>query len=119
MELVMMCTDERDIEELNEVYGPLCWQGYDKDPGGFKKLIWYGIMKDFNCRATSTWSKCGRAKKTDLTHRQLGDRRQEWKSQLDYIIGPRGRDDEAYIYNDDKLWDTWDHCPISARIEGR
>ena len=34
-----MCTDENDIEELTGVYGPLCWQGYDKDLGGFKKLM--------------------------------------------------------------------------------
>ena len=25
---------------------------------------------------------------------------------------PRGRDDDANIYNDVKLWDTWDHYPI-------
>ena len=36
VELGMMCTDEKDIEELEERYGPLCCQGYDKDPGGFK-----------------------------------------------------------------------------------
>ena len=53
-----MCAVE-DIEELNEVYGPLCWQGFEND-GGFKKLMWYGIMKEFNCKATSTWCKCGR-----------------------------------------------------------
>ena len=41
----MMCADEKDIEELNERYGPLRWQAYDKDPEGFKKLMWYGIMK--------------------------------------------------------------------------
>ena len=23
---------------------PLCWQGYDKDLGGYKKLMWYGIV---------------------------------------------------------------------------
>ena len=66
--LGLMCTDEKDIEELNEMYGLLFWQGYEKDPGGFKKLMWYGIMKEFNCKATSTWSRCGRAKETALTH---------------------------------------------------
>ena len=40
VELGMMCPDEKDIEELSEMYGPLCWQGYDKDPGGFKKVMW-------------------------------------------------------------------------------
>ena len=34
VELGMMCTDEKDIEELNEMSGPLCWHGYEKDPGG-------------------------------------------------------------------------------------
>ena len=29
-----MCTDAKDIEELDEMYGPLCRQGYVKDPGG-------------------------------------------------------------------------------------
>ena len=45
VELGMMCTDAKDIEEVEGMYGPLCWQGYDKDPGGFKKLMWYEIMK--------------------------------------------------------------------------
>ena len=71
VDLGMMCTDEKVIEELNEMYGLLCWQGYDKDPGGFKKLMWYGIMKEFNCKATSSWSKCGRAKETAFTHKHL------------------------------------------------
>ena len=57
VELGMMCTDEQDIEKLNEMYGPLCWQGYDKDPGGFRKLMWYGVVQEFNCKATSTCSK--------------------------------------------------------------
>ena len=60
VELGMMCTDENDIEDLEGMYGPLCWQGYDKDPGGFKKLMWYGIMKEFNCKAYSILSVDGR-----------------------------------------------------------
>ena len=63
-----MCTDEGDIVELNEMYRPLCWQGCENDHGGFKKLVWYGIMKEFNCKATSTWSKCGRAREKVFTH---------------------------------------------------
>ena len=66
VEVGMLCTDEKDIKELNEMYGPLCWQGYDKDPGGFKKLMWYGIVKEFNSKATSTWSQCGRATENGL-----------------------------------------------------
>ena len=37
VKLGMICTDENYIEELNEMYGPLCWQRYDHDPGGYKK----------------------------------------------------------------------------------
>ena len=63
----------------------------------------------------STWSKCGRDKETAFTHRQLGERRQEWKAQLDHIIGPRWRSDEAYIYNDVTIRDGWDHYPMTRR----
>ena len=77
VDLGMMCTDEKDIEELHEMHETLCWQGYETDHGGFKKLMWYGIIKEFNCKATSTWSKCGRDKETAFTHRQLGDRMPE------------------------------------------
>ena len=48
-----MCTDEEDIEELNGMY---C----ENDHGGFKKLMWYVIVEEINCKASSTWSKCGR-----------------------------------------------------------
>ena len=42
VELGLMCTNENEEEELTKLYGPLCWQGYDKDPGGFKKncVLW-------------------------------------------------------------------------------
>ena len=33
---------------------PICWQGYDVDPGGFKKMMLYDIMKQFNCEAVSS-----------------------------------------------------------------
>ena len=33
--------------------GPLWWQGCESDHGGFKKLMRYGIMKEFTCKATS------------------------------------------------------------------
>ena len=42
-----MCTDEKDIEELNEMYGPLCWQIYDHDPGGYKKIMWDSMLGVF------------------------------------------------------------------------
>ena len=41
----------------------------------------------------------------------------EWNAQLDHIIGPGWKSDEAYIYTDVKIWDTWDHSPIYAMIQ--
>ena len=77
----------------------------------------YGIMKDFECRATSTWCKCGRARETAFTHRHLSPEKEEETSQLYYIIGPRRRDVEVYICNDVRTWATWDHYAIYARIQ--
>ena len=112
VELGMMCTDENDIEELTGMYGPFCWQGYDKDLGCFKKMMWYEIMKEFNCQASSTWSVFGRAREIAFTHRHLSPEKEEETLQLDHIIGPRRRDDDVYICNDERTWATWDHYTI-------
>ena len=87
-----MCTDEDDIGEFNEMRGPLCWQGCERDHGGFKKLLWYGILKEFNCKVTCTWSDCGWEKEVAFTQKQFGD----------YIVGAWWKSDETYIYNDEK-----------------
>ena len=99
------------------MYGPLCWQGYDKDPSGFKKTLWYGIMKEFDCKESSTWSACGRGREEAFTHRHLSPEKKEETSQLDYIIGSMRRDDEENIHNDERTWATWDHYTIYARIQ--
>ena len=101
----------QDIGEFNEMYGPLCWQGCDREHGGLKKLMWYGIMKEFNCKVTSKWSNCGREKEMDFTHQQYVEKGKGRKAQLDYIVGPRWKSDEACINNDVKIWDSWDHYP--------
>ena len=64
VELGILCTDEDDIGELEE----MCWQGCENDHGDFKMLMWYGIMKEFNCKVTSTWSNCGREKEVAFPH---------------------------------------------------
>ena len=114
MELELLCTDEDDTEELNEMYGLLCWQGCGNDQGEFKKLMWHGIMKEFNCKVTSTWSSCGRGKEMAFTHRQFGMEGDGRTAQLDYIVGPQRTLDKAYIHDDVKTWDSWDHYPIFA-----
>ena len=116
VELGLMCTDEKDIEELTTMYGPLCWQGYDKDPGGFKQM-WYGIMKEFNCKATSTWSVCGIKRENTFTHRHSSPGEKGDILKLGYIIGPVARDDEICIHIEERSWATWDHYPIYARVQ--
>ena len=69
VELGSLCTDENDEEELTKMYGPLCWQGHDKDPGCFKKIMGYGIMKEFDCQVSSTWSVCCKVRAEAFTHR--------------------------------------------------
>ena len=118
VDLGLMCTDENEEEELTKLCGPFCWQGYyDKDPGGSQKIWWYGIMKEFDCEVPSTWSACGTVRAEAFTHRHLGKDRKEELSQLDCIIGPMRRNDEVSIHNAGRLWATWDHYPIFARIE--
>ena len=100
VELGMICTDENDIEQLNEMYGPLCWQRYDHDLGGYKNVMWYSIMKEFNCKVFSTWSSDDRTKDAASTHRKHGDGGREKLLQLDFIIGPQERHDECCICNE-------------------
>ena len=70
-----------------------------------------------NCKATSTWSVCGRARETAFTHRYLSPDRKEETSQLDNIIGPMRRNDEIYIRNDVRTWASWDHYTMKTRIQ--
>ena len=89
VEFGMMCTDGEDIEELTGMSSPLCWQGYDKDLCGFKKLMWYVIVKELNCKASSTWSLYGRESENAFTHRHLSPEKKRqkqwtgWKPETD------------------------------------
>ena len=116
VELGMMCTDENDIEELTGIFGLLCWQEYDKDPGGFKKL-----MREFNCKASSTWSVRGTERDDGFALGHSSPGMKQETAQQDYIIGPARRDDEMHIHNEERIWATWNHCYIFARTqeEGR
>ena len=98
------------------MYGPSCWQGYDKDPGGFKKkhVVW--DHERIWCKVSSTWSVCGKVRAEAYTHKHLGKDRKKELLQLDYIIGPMRRNDEVYIHNAGRLWATRDHYPIFAWI---
>ena len=39
VELGLFCTEDDDNDELNEMYGPFCWQGWENDQGGFKTQL--------------------------------------------------------------------------------
>ena len=112
VELGLLCTDDDDAEEISEMYGPLCWQNYDTDPRGHKKMSWYEIMKEFDCRASSTWSSCDDRKEMALTQRDWGPEGRVF--QLDCILCPRKASIQAYIHNDVKSWSTWDYYLVYA-----
>ena len=48
-----------------------------KNPESFKKVMWFGILEEFNCKATSTWSKCGRTKESAFTHKQTFEKKNQ------------------------------------------
>ena len=62
-------------------------------------MMWYGILKEFNnCKVTSTWSRCGRAKRNSLyaqTTDNLGAKdknaRRSWITSLDQQGGTMKR----------------------------
>ena len=71
--------------------------------------MWYGIMKEFDCQVSSTWSVCGEERAEAFTHRHVSPDKKEEISQLDHIIRPKRRNDEIYIHNERRLWATWHH----------
>ena len=91
---------KKDIEEFNEMYGPFCWHGYDNDPGGFKKLMWCGIMKHFNGKANIYMVQVRACKRNGLYAQTTW--RQE--ARMEIAVGLNH-------------WAQWDHCPIYARIQ--
>ena len=51
-----VCVEVSD--DLQEIYGPQCWNGLEADPAGLKKAMWPEIMAEFNCKTFSTWLSC-------------------------------------------------------------
>ena len=74
---------------------------HDKDPGGFKKkkIMWFGIIVEFYCKVSGTWSARGEGRAEAFTHRHFIPNKKEEISQLDCIIGPMRRNDEIFIHN--------------------
>ena len=100
-----------------ELGGPQCWQGYGADPGGFKKMMWNSVMKEFDCRPISTWSNCDDQNEMAFTHRQLGENGRT--SKLDYILGSRTDSSVTYVHNGVKICSTWDHYPVCVVMRDR
>ena len=76
--------------------------GCKNDHGGFKKLI----LKELNRKDTSSWSSCCRERPSRTSDAHLG-----------YIVGPRRISDKAFMHNDVKTWDSWDHYPNYSIIQ--
>ena len=118
VELGLLCADEDDIGELNEMYAPLCWQGCEKRSWRVQEadVVWNyeGIQVQGHLHVVQVWR---RERETAFTHQQFGEIGKERKAQLDYIIGPRWKSDEAHFYNDVQTLDSWDHYPIYAVVQ--
>ena len=54
--------------------------------------MWYGLTKEFNCKVTSTWSKCGQERETAFSHQQLGEKGKERKKERRNWITSSGQD---------------------------
>ena len=63
--------------------------------------VW-DMMKEFNCKAFSTRSICGRERANTVTHRHFESRKRRHRSW-------------NTSRNDERAWATWDHNPIYAR----
>ena len=94
IELGLLCTGNEEDEELSAMYGSQCWQGYGADPGGFKKMMWYSIMKEFDCWAISTWSSCDDREVVAFTHKQW--EKNGRTSQLDYFLTSKADSIDTY-----------------------
>ena len=46
---------------------------------------WYGILKELDCKVSSTWSVCGNGRAEVFTHRHLSEGNKAEISQMDYL----------------------------------
>ena len=94
IELGLLCAGTEEDEEFCGMYGPHCWQVYGTDTGGLKDMLWYNIMKEFHCKAISTWLSCDERKEMAFTQRQW--RKNGRTSRLDYILGSKADSSVTY-----------------------
>ena len=57
--------------------------------------MWYEIMKELNCKASSAWSVYGREKENAFTYRHVSPEKKRGDTS----------DDGVYIHNDERTWD--------------
>ena len=76
---------------------------------GFKKLMWYGIEEEFNCKVTftSTWSNL---------RQQFGEKGKEELHSLITSLGQGGSRTRLTSTKKFKCG-AWDHYPINALIQ--
>ena len=93
-ELKLLCTSNEEDEELCGMYGPHCWQKYGTDTGSISKLMWYSTMKEFHCKAISTWLSCDERTEMAFTHKQWGKNGRTL--QLDCKLGSKADSSVTY-----------------------
>ena len=79
--------------------------------------MWYEIMKECNCKATSTRSSCGDERKMAITHRNCAEDGNGQTSRLDYIVALKMASNQVHGHSDVKLWSTWDYHFIYTTIQ--
>ena len=95
------------------MYGPECEGTADDIIACEKKLRWFQLLKDFNCRVTSTWTNnedsrefhTWRAWRSWGRKKQLDSAQKNLRSVTWYLNQARIR--------------TWDHFPVITTVEGR
>ena len=70
-------------------------------------------MKEFNCKALSTWLSCDDWRGKAFTAWCINGK----VSQLDYILAPRMCTGTSYIHNEVKLCGAWDHHPVCSIVQ--
>ena len=120
VELGLLCTDDDDVRSRNSTRCTARYAGKDVQmtKEASRSLMWYEIMKEFKCKATSTWSSCDDETEMAFTHRQFGKDGNGRTSQLDHILGAHdGNRIRCTCITTSSCGGTWDHDPIYVMIQ--
>ena len=81
----------------------------------FGKLIWFQLLKDFNCTVTSTWTN---NEESHEFHTRWAWGSRGRKKRLDVFMSPKDLHCTNWYLNQARIR-TWDHFPVIIKVEGR